>query len=91
MAVGDPVNVNMSGVTYYQPAATVVIMHFKTYSSLVATYYGFTDGTLITQNHHTAGDYDGVGLGAKFPITNTNYYYNNNTGSWSGFAGIQIQ
>tara|TARA_R110000751_G_scaffold108715_1_gene205410 strand:- start:229 stop:531 length:303 start_codon:yes stop_codon:yes gene_type:complete len=97
LAAGDVVNVNMSGVTNYQPAAGVAIVILRSFAGgyFASGYdFGFTDGTLQTSNtiecaNTTAGDrsFDA----SKFGITNTNYYYNAVPGAIKGFSGIQIQ
>ena len=90
MAVGDSINVNMSTTNAFQPASGVEIMVLYSFFEASSGYVGFQDGTLITSNHHPAADYN-QWLDCKFPITNTNYYYNNSLQAQSGFAGIQIK
>jgi len=97
MAVGDAVNVNMSGVNTFQPAAGVTIMVLKSmFGSPAYASVGFTNGTADTYEHCSNGWANGATYafnttGNKFPITNTNYYYNDSSHAQKGFGGIQIQ
>lgn len=99
MAVGDAVNVNMGApvVNTFQPAAGVTIMVLKSmFGSPANASVGFTNGTTNTYEYTTNGWANGATYafnttGNKFPITNTNYYYNDSSHTTKGFAGIQIQ
>jgi hypothetical protein len=94
MTVGDVININMSGTDNYQPAAGVEIMVLKTFmGDNGSNRYGFTDGTQSTNLFYQPSTfrYDQAGIGTKFGITNSQYYYNTSTAAEKGFSGIQIK
>jgi len=94
MTVGDVININMSGTNNYQPAAGVEIMVLKTFmGDNGSNRYGFTNGTNPTSLYYQPSTYryDQAGIGTKFGITNSQYYYNTSASPEKGFSGIQIK
>ena len=94
LAAGDVINIDMDGLTAYQPAAGVEIFVLKTFrANTWAVYLGFQNGTTtsatysgaINSTANRSADWN------KFCITNAEYYYVSASVTGSGFSGIQIK
>ena len=93
MASGDVVNQNMTGITVWQPAATVEIIVINVFIDNNAGRWGFTNGVWSTYNYSAVTNFTNVGGGiSKIGITNATYWtQNTGTGATQGFSGIQIK
>ena len=95
MTVGDIVNIDLTALTTYVPAAGVEILILKSFTNDQNMSYGFTNGVALATAYYVVGSYpvyyDSSATGTKFGITNTQYYTNNSTSGNKGFSGIQIK
>jgi hypothetical protein len=95
MAVGDIINVYISSGNYYQPSSGVEIMVLKSFGGSPTGFsYGIYNGTnnvgQYFQGASTGIGYDQAGIGTKFGVTNSFYYYNSSSHT-KGFSGIQVK
>ena len=94
MVAGDVINVNMDGLTSFQPALTVELYIMKQFSRSTSTLMkGFTDGVTTTVNYSTATSaaVNWTDNWSKFGITNTNYFYTSAAVTEGGLSMIQIK
>ena len=94
LAAGDVINIDMDGLTAYQPAATVEIFVLKTFrANTWGVYVGFQNGTTTSATYNGAAN-SVANRSAdwnKFCITNAEYYYQSSGTAGTGFSGIQIK
>jgi len=90
MVAGDAVNVNLDGLTSYQPAAGVTLFILNTFrANNWALYCGFQNGVVTTAIYGA-----GTGVGRtwnRFCITNTDYFYQQVGDIQTGLSCIQIK
>ena len=94
LAAGDVINIDMDGLTAYQPAATVEIYVLKTFRADADNVeVGFQNGTNTSNNYNnaSASATDRTADWNKFCITNAEYYYQSTGSVGTGFSGIQIK
>lgn len=93
LVAGDVINQNMTGITVWQPAATVEIMVLTVFIDNNGGRFGLTNGVVNTYQYTSNFNAVNTTLGnVKIGITNSDYWtQTNGTGSTQGFSGIQIK
>ena len=94
MAAGDVVNIDMDGLTSFQPAAGVELFVLKTFRNQTAlTTVGFQNGvtTSWTYNTSAVASSNRTADWNRFAINNTEYYYQLTGTVGTGFSAIQIK
>ena len=92
--MGDVVSVAMNNANSYVPAAGIEIIVLKNFCDIEnGNGYGITTAaaTAWNANYNGTSNANSAGLGTKFGITNTEYYYNAFGTTANGFSGIQIK